>query len=59
MSHTHLPKGLLLGKKFKKNFPKSLQKKFKFKKKNLYHYVKVCVKNFKIYVNFKSFEIYL
>jgi hypothetical protein len=56
MSHTHL----LLEKYFLKCSLKGIKKKFKsFFFLNLYYYVKVYVKDLKVYVILKSFEVYL
>jgi hypothetical protein len=55
MSYTYVLQGLLLGEYSLKVF-KNI---FKLKKISLYYYVKVYLKDFKIYVIFKSFEVYL
>ncbi len=60
MSHTHLLKGLLLGEYCLEYSLKNPLKEFQILKKNsLHYYVKVYVNDFKIYVNFKSFEVHL
>jgi hypothetical protein len=53
INHTYLLLGLLLGEFFKNNKKKSSRNFLK------YYYVKVYVKHFKIYMIFRSFEVYL
>ncbi len=56
--HNYLLLGLLLGEHFLKYSLKSFQKVLQLNFL-IYYYVKVYVKDFKIYVIFKSFEVYL
>jgi hypothetical protein len=56
MNHAYVLLGLLLGEYFLEYFKISFQKKIQ---NSLYYYAKVYVKDFKIYVIFKSFEVHL